>query len=64
MLKTFCQYLTAIGNRMKSEKRKVEGRREREGGREIESRVVRWYIFKPKIPIWVNFTVSSNERCW
>jgi hypothetical protein len=22
------------------------------------------YIFKPKIPIWVNFVVSCNERCW
>jgi hypothetical protein len=21
-------------------------------------------IFKPKIPIWVNFGISCNERCW
>jgi hypothetical protein len=21
----------------------------------ISARVIRWYIFKPKIPIWVNF---------
>jgi hypothetical protein len=21
-------------------------------------------FFKPKIPIWVNFGVSCNERCW
>jgi hypothetical protein len=28
------------------------------------SRVARWYIFKPKIPIWVNFSASCKERCW
>jgi hypothetical protein len=27
-------------------------------------RVARWYIFKPKIQIWVNFGVSCNDRCW
>jgi hypothetical protein len=26
--------------------------------------VARWYIFKPKIPIWVNFGASCNGRCW
>jgi hypothetical protein len=26
-------------------------------------RVARWYIFKPKIPVWVNLGVSCNERC-
>jgi hypothetical protein len=26
-------------------------------------RVARWYIFKPKIPIWVSGCVSSNGRC-
>jgi hypothetical protein len=25
-------------------------------------RVARWYIFKPKIPIWVHFGVPFNER--
>jgi hypothetical protein len=25
---------------------------------------VRWYIFKPKIPIWVNFGGSCDGRCW
>jgi hypothetical protein len=30
----------------------------------IMARVARWYIFKPKIPIWVNFVVSCNGRCW
>jgi hypothetical protein len=24
----------------------------------------RWYIFKPKIPFWVNFGRSCNGRCW
>jgi hypothetical protein len=28
------------------------------------TRVDRWHIFKPKIPIWVNFGGSSNGRCW
>jgi hypothetical protein len=27
-------------------------------------RVARWYIFKPKIPIWINFGGSYNWRCW
>jgi hypothetical protein len=35
----------------------------REGLAEPRSRVARWYIFKPKIPIWVNFEVSCNGRC-
>jgi hypothetical protein len=26
--------------------------------------VARWYIFKPKMPIWMYFGVSCNERCW
>jgi hypothetical protein len=26
--------------------------------------VARWYIFKPKIPIWVNFGRSCNWRYW
>jgi hypothetical protein len=26
--------------------------------------VARWYIFKPKIPTWVNFGRSCNGRCW
>jgi hypothetical protein len=28
------------------------------------SRVARWYIFKPKIPIWVNFGGSWSEKGW
>jgi hypothetical protein len=28
------------------------------------ARVARWCIFKPKIPIWINFGGSYNERCW
>jgi hypothetical protein len=30
----------------------------------LSSRVARWYIFKPKIPIWVNFGGSFNGNCW
>jgi hypothetical protein len=26
-------------------------------------RVARWHIFRPKIPIWVNFGGYSNGRC-
>jgi hypothetical protein len=26
-------------------------------------RVARWYILKPKIPLWVNFGGPCNERC-
>jgi hypothetical protein len=28
------------------------------------TRVARWLIFKPKIPIWVNFGGSCIRRCW
>jgi hypothetical protein len=28
------------------------------------NRVVRWFVFKPKIHIWVNFGGSCNGRCW
>jgi hypothetical protein len=31
---------------------------------DAQSRVARWLIFKPKIPIWVNFGGSCIERCW
>jgi hypothetical protein len=27
-------------------------------------RVARWFVFKPKIQIWVNFGGSWNGRCW
>jgi hypothetical protein len=27
------------------------------------TKVARWYIFKPKLPIWVNFGGSCNGRC-
>jgi hypothetical protein len=27
-------------------------------------RVARWYIFKPKISIWVNFWGPLNGKCW
>jgi hypothetical protein len=27
-------------------------------------RVARWFLFKPKIPIWVHFGGSCNGRCW
>jgi Arf-GAP/GTPase/ANK repeat/PH domain-containing protein 1/3 len=37
----------------------IEGRT-----RPLFTRVARWYIFKPKIQIWVNFEGSCNGRCW
>jgi hypothetical protein len=30
----------------------------------IDPRFARWYIFKPKLPIWVNFGGACNETCW
>jgi hypothetical protein len=30
----------------------------------VFTRAARWYIFKPKNPIWVNFGGSCNGRCW
>jgi hypothetical protein len=30
---------------------------------EFFTRVVGWYIFKPKIPIWINFGGPCNGRC-
>jgi hypothetical protein len=30
---------------------------------EEESRVARWFVFKPKIPIWVNFGGHWNGKC-
>jgi hypothetical protein len=31
---------------------------------DISSRVARWFLFKPKIPITVDFGGYSNGRCW
>jgi hypothetical protein len=31
--------------------------------KDCENRVARWYIFKPKVQIWVNFGGSCNGRC-
>jgi hypothetical protein len=30
----------------------------------FEYRVVRWFVFKPKIPTWVNFGGSCNRKCY
>jgi hypothetical protein len=30
---------------------------------ELGTRVARWYIFKPKIPIWENFVGPVNGKC-
>jgi hypothetical protein len=30
----------------------------------VWARVARWHLFKPKIPIWVNFGGYYNGRCW
>jgi hypothetical protein len=27
-------------------------------------RVARWFVFKPKIPIWVNFGRSCYKKSW
>jgi hypothetical protein len=28
------------------------------------TRVARWFVFKPKIPIWINFGGPKNGKCW
>jgi hypothetical protein len=30
----------------------------------LMNRVARWYVFKPKIQIWVNFGGPWNEKSW
>jgi hypothetical protein len=30
----------------------------------MHTRVARWVVFKPKIPVWVNFGGSCNGKCW
>jgi hypothetical protein len=30
----------------------------------VFGRVARWFVFKPKIPIWVNFGGSCYVRYW
>jgi hypothetical protein len=30
----------------------------------LTTRVARWFVFKPKIQIWVNFGESCNGSCW
>jgi hypothetical protein len=32
-------------------------------GFHLRSRVARWFIFKPKIAIWVNFGGPWNGKC-
>jgi hypothetical protein len=29
-----------------------------------DPRVARWFVFKPKLQIWVNFGGYCNGRCW
>jgi hypothetical protein len=29
-----------------------------------KGKVARWFVFKPKIRIWVNFGGSWNEKSW
>jgi hypothetical protein len=30
----------------------------------LHGRVARWFIFKPKIPIWVYFVGPWDVKCW
>jgi hypothetical protein len=30
----------------------------------VHHSVARWYVFRPKIPVWVNLGRSCNRRCW
>jgi hypothetical protein len=29
---------------------------------QVQTRVARWFVFKPKIPVWVNFGGPQNEK--
>jgi hypothetical protein len=59
-------------NKVVDKKRIIRKRRVREEERHKEfltpppttTSVAGWYIFKPKLPIWVNFGVFCKERCW
>jgi hypothetical protein len=35
-----------------------------QGNEALPCRAARWYIFKPKFPIWVHFGGSWNGKCW
>jgi hypothetical protein len=37
---------------------------DRKSIRPLQTRDARWFVFKPKIPIWVNFAGSCNSKCW
>jgi hypothetical protein len=37
---------------------------ERAQWRELNTRVARWFVFKPKIQIWVNFVGSWYGKSW
>jgi hypothetical protein len=30
----------------------------------VAARYARWFVFKPKIQIWVNFGGSCTGKCW
>jgi hypothetical protein len=30
----------------------------------LQTRVARWFIFKPKIQIWIYFGGPWNVKCW
>jgi hypothetical protein len=34
------------------------------GCTQVLIRAARWFIFKPKIPLWVNLGGSCNGKCW
>jgi hypothetical protein len=44
--------------------KKIIHNRKKWTAKEEESRVARWFIFKPKIPIWDNFGGPWNGKCW
>jgi hypothetical protein len=51
MKKLFC---STSGNHLKQKQQIAQ----------VAARVARWFLFKPKIPIVVNFVRSRNGRCW
>jgi hypothetical protein len=49
---------------IESELEKRRGKMDNDNADDAQVFVARWQIFKPEIPIWVNFGVSDDGRCW
>jgi hypothetical protein len=53
-----------LGDQKKMPKRRTFAQSGHTGCFGGSSRVARWHIFKPNIPIWANFGGSYSGKCW